>query len=98
MSLISRKKEKIFAKGVIGNVRKAQEDSYGWKLGTPNGDLFVVCDGMGGHVGGAMASKIAVDKDKLLSNFYKINNTLVNHTICNSFGNLFKYILLIHIL
>lgn len=61
MSLISRKKEKIFAKGVIGNVRKAQEDSYGWKLGTPNGDLFVVCDGMGGHVGGAMASKIAVD-------------------------------------
>lgn len=61
MSLISGKEENIFAKDVIGNVRKAQEDSHGWKLGTPNGDLFVVCDGMGGHVGGATASRIAVD-------------------------------------
>ncbi len=51
----------IFAKGVIGNVRKAQEDCHSFKLDTPNGDLFVVCDGMGGHVGGAKASNLAVD-------------------------------------
>lgn len=61
MSLITGNEEKLFAKGVIGNVRKVQEDCYGYKLGTPNGDLFVVCDGMGGHAGGEMASKMAVE-------------------------------------
>lgn len=44
----------------VGNVRKAQEDSHGHMILTPNGDLFVVCDGMGGHVGGKKASSIAV--------------------------------------
>lgn len=61
MSLIKGQTEMIFAKGVIGNVRKVQEDCFGYKLGTPNGDLFVVCDGMGGHAGGETASKIAVN-------------------------------------
>lgn len=43
----------------VGKVRQAQEDSHG-KADTPNGTVFVVCDGMGGHVGGKMASSIAV--------------------------------------
>lgn len=60
MSLTNINNDNIFKKGVIGNVRKAQEDSHDMAIMTPNGDVFVVCDGMGGHVGGAKASSIAV--------------------------------------
>lgn len=50
----------VFQRDVIGNVRTAQEDSHDIAVLTPNGDVFVVCDGMGGHVGGKQASTIAV--------------------------------------
>ena len=43
MSLVTNTND-IFKKGVVGNVRKAQEDSHDWALKTPNGDVFVVCD------------------------------------------------------
>lgn len=61
---------------VTGQVRQANEDSCGFAT-VPNGDLFVVCDGMGGHVGGATASKIAVEqiiqhfKAQLYDNVYQ---------------------------
>jgi serine/threonine protein phosphatase PrpC len=43
----------------VGLVRKVNEDNC-FHLETINGYLFVVCDGIGGHVGGATASSIAV--------------------------------------
>ena len=60
MSITIIDKNNIFQKDVIGNVRTAQEDSHDIAALTPNGDVFVVCDGMGGHVGGKQASSIAV--------------------------------------
>lgn len=56
-------KLKHFSKSVVGLVRKANEDSIGSLNDSQtngNGDVFVVCDGMGGHVGGATASQLAI--------------------------------------
>lgn len=60
MSLTTIETRNIYYNDVIGNVRTAQEDSHDMATLTPNGDVFVVCDGMGGHVGGKQASSIAV--------------------------------------
>lgn len=60
MSLTIFNSNNIYHKEDIGIVRTAQEDSHDVAAMTPNGDVFVVCDGMGGHVGGKQASSTAV--------------------------------------
>jgi protein phosphatase len=55
----------------VGKTRDHNEDSFGF--GTPEqaerlGDLLVVCDGMGGHAAGEIASKIGVEA--ILSIYY----------------------------
>lgn len=60
---------KFAALSEIGKVRAHNEDYYGIDESTPNGKVYVVCDGMGGHVGGATASRLAVNS--LLEYFKK---------------------------
>lgn len=66
----------------VGNKRTVNEDSYGFSK-SPNGLIYIVCDGMGGHVGGSTASKIAVDSiikflsgDPFSNIFIGLNNAI----------------------
>ena len=59
MSIVDLTKD-VFSVTDVGLKRKENEDNCSY-LQTINGDLFVVCDGIGGHIGGATASSIAVN-------------------------------------
>lgn len=50
----------IYGQTDVGNVRPLNEDSFYFET-TPKGYVMIVADGMGGHNGGEIASKLAVD-------------------------------------
>ena len=67
----------------VGRVRAENEDYYG-SMETPNGSIIIVCDGMGGHVGGKEASTTAVENmlsymsNKKYSNpILALNNSII---------------------
>ena len=56
----------------VGKVREINEDYFGSYSGS-FGNLILVCDGMGGHKGGEIASRLAVET---ISNYFeKLNDS-----------------------
>jgi protein phosphatase len=68
-----------------GRVRKANEDSMD-VFDTANMKVFVVCDGMGGHVGGQAASQtaIAAIKDFMLNHIFTDPREAIHNAIISA--------------
>ena len=60
-----------------GSASTVNEDYYGC-FDTPNGKLFVLCDGMSNPIGGHVASKVAVDAIREYYNLKVFNNLIIS--------------------
>ena len=72
MALFDRRSQPtaFYAMQIMGS-REEQEDSYGLCYHSPNGvdknpTWFILADGMGGHIGGGVASQTVIDAVKLV--------------------------------
>lgn len=69
----------------VGRTRRRNEDFLGMR-DTRNGRIVVVCDGMGGHVGGQVASHIAVETilDFLTQNYFDDPREAINNAVISA--------------
>lgn len=83
---------KISAKTDVGMCRASNQDAYAIGEIPESGAWAVVCDGMGGHAGGNVASEMAVERisERIKNNYHRkmrnfsIKNMLESAIICAS--------------
>ena len=69
----------IIVKSDIGRVRKVNQDDVRFYQKNENECLVVLCDGMGGHNAGEIASKMVCDD--IIENYQNQGRIFVNSTL-----------------